>query len=290
MFNKKRIGLALGGGGARGLAHIGVLKVLEKENIRIDMIAGTSMGAIIGALYSAEPNIKKIEKEVLDEKISSLLDYTISSKGIIKGKKIEEFLQKKLGNLEFKDLRIPLHVTAYDIENNQEIIFSRGNVAKAVRASISIPGIFPPVENQGKILVDGGIKDPIPSEILKEKKVKNIIASNVNYISKKKPLIDQQATLEKTRNHLPNILKISSKALQIVGSEISKADVKKPGIDLVININLENVGLLDFKDPKKIIQEGEKTAKKLIKEIKKLSKNPITRILQEIKEGVQLKK
>ncbi len=289
MFKRKKIGLALSGGGARGLAHIGVLKVLEEENIPIDMISGTSMGAVIAAIYSAEPNAKKLKKEAIEGNYKKLLDYTLSTKGIIKGKKIEEFLKKKLDHIKFGELKIPLYITAYDLENNQEIIFSKGDVAKAIRASISIPGIFQPVENNEKILVDGGIVDPVPSEILAEKKAEVIIASNVNYIERKKPLIDQEAIIKPSKRSIPNAIKCSTKSLQVMNSEIARSDVKKNNIDLKINIDLEDVGIFDFENIEKIIETGERTTRTLLKEIKKLTKNPLSRLLENIKDTLILK-
>ena len=190
MEEKKKVGLALSGGGARGIAHIGILKTLEKYKVPIDYISGTSIGALIGALYSAEPNAKKLEKEVLEIEWKKLFDYTIPTKGLIKGKKIEEFLKEKFGDLKFNELKIPLFITAFDIENKQEIIFHKGNVAKAVRASISIPGIFVPTENNGKILVDGGLTDLIPTEILKKEGADIIIAVNLNSIKEKETSLE----------------------------------------------------------------------------------------------------
>ena len=289
IFKRKTVGLALGGGGARGIAHIGVLKVLEQEKIDIDIISGTSMGAIIAALYSAEPNAKKLEKIVREENLPKLIDYTISSKEIVKGKKVEAFLNRELKGIQFEELKIPLHITAFDLENSQEVIFSKGDVTKAVRASMAIPGIFSPVENEGKILVDGGVRDPIPTEILEQKKADVIIASNVNYIKKKQPLTDQTAVKENKKIKIPNILKVSAKALQIIGSEISNADVEDDAIDLLINIELPNISLLNFKDPEKLIEIGEKTARKQIKEIRKLTKNPISRFFSEFRKKLYLK-
>ena len=104
MVNRKKVGLALGGGGAKGLAHVGVLKVLEKYNIPIDYISGTSMGAFVGALYSAGPNAKKLEKDMIKTNWNELFDYTIPIQGLLKGEKIENFLKKKIENKEFKDV------------------------------------------------------------------------------------------------------------------------------------------------------------------------------------------
>jgi NTE family protein len=267
MEERKKIGLALGGGGARGLAHIGVLKVFEKYKIPIDYISGTSIGALIGALYSAEPNAIKLEKDILETNWKKLLDYTIPKEGLIKGDKIEEFLKNKLGNLKFSQLKIPLYITAFDIENKQEIIFSKGDVAKAIRASISIPGIFVPVENKGKILVDGSLADLIPTEILKKIGADIIVAVNVELVKEKKPNFKEEAISNKGKKKIPGIIYTISHSLQILGEEVSKAELNMDKCDLVININLEEKSTMDFSNPEKIIIKGERAAKNSIKEI-----------------------
>lgn len=251
MFRRKKVGLALGGGGARGLAHIGVLKILEKYKIPVDCISGTSMGAVIGALYSAEPDANKLEKKAFEIDWKNIFDYTIPNYGLIRGGEIEKVLNKKLGNLKFKDLKIPLFVTAFDIENKQEIIFHKGNVVKAVRASIAIPGVFVPVENKGRILVDGGLTDVIPTEILKKEGMDIIIAVNVNSVKEKKPSLKEEAFPASGKKKIPGIIYTINKSLQIMGSKAAKAELKNDKADFVIDINLENLNTLDFSKIKK---------------------------------------
>lgn len=158
---RPKVGLILGGGAARGYAHIGVLKKLEEENIPIDFIIGTSIGALIGAIYASGNDLEKIIKDVRDInflKLIKMLDLNIPQKGFIKGDKIEKFLSSYMKN-DFNELKIPLYVIATDIKRGREIIFSNGSVTKAVRASISIPVVFEPVEFQNTKLVDGSIID-----------------------------------------------------------------------------------------------------------------------------------
>lgn len=283
MLEKKKIGLALGGGGARGFAHIGVLKILEKYKIPIDFISGTSIGALIGALYSAEPNAKKLEKECLETDWKKLFDYTISREGLIRGEKIEKFLEEKLDNLQFSHLKIPLFVTSFDIENKQEIIFNKGEVAKAVRASISIPGIFVPVENNGKILVDGGITDLIPTEILKKEGANIIIAVNVDSVREKKPTLKEEAFSKIATRKIPGMISLVSKSLQVMEAEASKAELNSDKADLVINLNLENVSTFDFSSLKKTIRKGELETNKSIKQLKSLTTpSPLKQLLDEL--------
>ncbi|MBP2071309.1 patatin-like phospholipase family protein [Thermoanaerobacterium butyriciformans] len=158
---RPKVGLILGGGAARGYAHLGVLKKLEEENIPIDFIIGTSIGALIGAIYASGNDLEKIIKDVRDInflKLIKMLDLNIPQKGFIKGDKIEKFLSNYIKN-DFDELKIPLYAIATDIKHGREIIFSNGPVIKAVRASISIPVVFEPVEFQNTKLVDGSIID-----------------------------------------------------------------------------------------------------------------------------------
>jgi NTE family protein len=271
MGEKKKVGLALSGGGARGLAHIGVLKVFEKNKIPIDFISGTSMGAFVGAIYSAEPNIKKLEKDFLDKPWKTSFDYNfLPSQGLIKGDKIEKWLEKQINDIEFKDLRIPLFVTAYDLKSKREVIFSRGNVSEAVRASISLPGIFVPVENKGRLLVDGGVVDPIPSEILTKAGAEVVMAVNVNAIKEKEPITGEAATKKRNGKNVSNILDTISSSMQREGAVLAEYDLINKKIDLVINVYLEDVGTLEFDKIKRAIRAGELAAKRSLEEIKKM--------------------
>ena len=273
MFKRKKVGVALSGGGMKGVAHIGVLRVLEEYNIPIDLISGTSAVAIIGALYSAEPNAKKLEKEILSQDLNDLIDYTISSHGFVKGKKIEDFLSKRLHNIQFKDLKIPLFITACDLQNNQEIIFSKGSVVKAIRASISVPGIFIPVENHHRILVDGGVMDPVPTEILRKMGAEIIIAVNVNSIKTKKTKSNEKATIESPDRQLPSALNAATRAIEIMGAEVAKTDITVDKADLVINIDLEGISLLDSKRTKYAIEKGKRATKNNLNKIKALTQS-----------------
>ncbi|VVB79590.1 Patatin-like phospholipase [uncultured archaeon] len=283
MLERKKVGLALGGGGARGIAHIGVLKALEKHKIPIDFISGTSIGALIGAMYSAQPNAKKLEKEILETKWQDLFDYKIPSDGLIKGMKIEKFLEEKLDKLKFNQLKIPLFVTSYDLEKKQEVIFQKGDVAAAIRASISIPGIFVPAENSGRLLVDGGIVDLIPVEILRKKGAESIIAVNADYIREKKPILGQNSVPSYGKRKIPGIIHTLTKSLQVIEAEASKTELSISRPDLLINLNLEEIPTLDFSNMKKLIRKGELATNRTIKQLKKLTNpNPIKEILEGI--------
>jgi len=182
---KNKIGLALGSGSARGLAHIGVLKALKENNITIDMIAGSSIGALIGAYFAKYQDIRGLEEITLNMEFKKLIrladpNFFLLSKGFIRGKKVEEFLEIILEDIDFKDLKIPFFVVSTDIETGEEVIINTGSVVKAVRASISLPVVFTPVVFEDKFLIDGGVANPIPIDILRKKGMNYIIASNVS--------------------------------------------------------------------------------------------------------------
>jgi len=168
---RKKIGLVLGGGGAKGVAHIGVLKVLEANDIPIDYIVGTSMGASIAALYALHKNPQEIERLFAEEfdwkMLVGLLDPTIQG-GFIKGEKIENWMRDLIRAARFEDMQIPLAVVVTDINNGEAVILAEGDIAEAVRASIAVPPTVKPVEHQGRLLADGWISNPLPAKVARQ--------------------------------------------------------------------------------------------------------------------------
>jgi len=163
---KRKVGLALGTGAARGLAHIGVLEVLEKEGIPIDMIAGTSVGAVIGALYAQGKDTNQIKKLVMDlnwKRLASLVDLALPKTGFIGGRKINNLMRSVIGDMEFRDLRIPLACVATDIKTGEEVVINHGSVLEGIRASVSVPVIFTVAKWKGRYLVDGCLLYTSPS-------------------------------------------------------------------------------------------------------------------------------
>lgn len=192
-----KVGLALSGGGTKGFAHVGVLEVLERHNIPIDYIAGTSMGAVVGALYASGisvPDLKLLAKET---KWKNLVDFTLPDKGILSGNKIENFMRILLKNKKFKDLNIPTQVVATDISGGKKVVFKKGDVASAVRASISLPSIFVPHQYKGKLLVDGGVLDPVPVQVVREMGADVVIA--VDLSTKTKDVVIDSKTMKANR-------------------------------------------------------------------------------------------
>lgn len=180
-----RVGLALSGGAAFGLAHIGVIKVLEKENIPIDVVATASMGAVVGALWAAGLNSSKLERVALElnnnkKKVFHLLvDPVFPKLSFFGGRSIRRLLEKYIGKKTFEDARFPLKVVACNLTKREKVVYDSGNICDAVMASLALPGIFSPAKINGDLLIDGGIIEPVPIGTLLQMGIKKIIAVNV---------------------------------------------------------------------------------------------------------------
>lgn len=169
-----RIGLCLSSGGARGLAHIGVIQVLEEEHVPVAAIAGSSMGAYIGALWAAGisgAQLEELAREIKDRRtLISLLDFVVPpSEGLIRGNKIRKHLERSLKSVNFEELKMPLLVVATDLDSMAPVVFEKGNVAAAVHASSAMPGVCAPVRLNGRRFTDGGASEPLPVTLLKQR-------------------------------------------------------------------------------------------------------------------------
>ena len=181
---KTRIGLALGGGAAKGTAHIGVLRALEENNIRVDMIAGTSVGAAIAALYAFGKPVEDIYAIARDMSASKLSGFTLRKKGFVSTRRMEELLADLLGDVNIEDAAIPLAIVATDIRSGAKTIFRNGPVVKAIAASAAVPGIFVPVEIDGHEYVDGGLVENVPVSALKAMGANMRIAVDLNGVQR----------------------------------------------------------------------------------------------------------
>jgi len=212
-YKKKglKIGLALGGGSARGLAHVGVIMALEAYNIPVDIIAGTSIGSVIGSLYASGATVRQLEEVALSIKKSKtlfMIDPVFPHSGLISGDRIEKMLnQFAIKDKTFDDLNIPFAAVATDVESGAEVILNQGKVIDAVRASISIPGIFTPVKYQNYYLVDGGVVDPVPVDVVKMMGGDIIIAVSLAKISPYNAvlMIDKETGLLKEVENLEDL-------------------------------------------------------------------------------------
>jgi NTE family protein len=273
LLKRKKVGLVLGGGGARGLAHIGVLKVLEENNIPIDFVSGTSIGAIIGALYCLGKKPSEIEEIAKKINWKNIFDFGFSLKGIIKGKKIEDYLRDIFEEKSFSDLKIPFFATAVDINESTEVVFNKGDLTNAVRASISIPGIFKPIMNNGRVLVDGGVLDNLPIKVLKENGAEVIIAVNL-YDEPQKEIIYETANRinQESKSFLkeiPNLVKIILKSYNLMEGEKVRLLLENFDNEIIITPKVRNLRIYEFDKVDLLIEKGINSTKKEIYKIKK---------------------
>lgn len=272
-MKKIKVGLALGGGAARGLAHIGVLEVLQREGIPIDMIAGTSIGGLVGAFCARGQDfglLKDMAVKINLVKMLSLADLALPKSGLFGGKAVISMLEKMMGNdVKFEELPIPLALVATDIITGEEVVIDRGSVLEGVRATISIPGIFTVAKRQGRYLVDGGLVNPVPVSVLKDMGADFIIAVNVM-----PDVGDRVRHLKKEGKKdwkEPNIFNVILQSLYIGTYIIAKASTE--GADIVINPDTAHISPGDFHHARECIEEGEKATREAMPEIKrKLSK------------------
>jgi NTE family protein len=268
-LQRLKVGLALGGGGARGLAHIGVLEVLQEAEIPIDMIAGTSSGAAIGAIYAQGKDAKLIRDLVSTlnwRKLVSLVDLAFPRTGLIHGRKIGQLLELVMGGkIKFSDLKIKLACVATDLSQCEEVIIDDGSVVDAVRASISIPGIFTVVRLKGKYLVDGSLVNPVPINVLKSKGMDFIIAVNVipDLIERRRKASEQEIVTFKN----PNIFNVIMQSMQIAQCVLLRSSLQVA--DIVIRPRVAHVGVADFRQSSECITQGKIAARESIPEIKR---------------------
>jgi NTE family protein len=265
---KKKIGLALSGGAARGFAHIGVMDVLQKEGIPIDMIAGTSAGAVMGAVYAAGQDTGKMIEHAMDPhwKKIPMIDPSFPKTGFIKGRKIKNLLSSLLGgNIEFSDLKIPFACVATDIDTGEEVVIDSGSVPDALRASISVPGIFTVVKREGRYLVDGGLTTPVPVDVIRQMGADFVIAVNVN-----PPVTDRMGKSSKVRAEAhkePNILQVIMQSIYITTYAVARNALVNA--DIVIEPDLANIGAGDFHKAGELILRGQEAAQDAIPQIKR---------------------
>lgn len=239
---KPKIALVLGGGAARGLAHVGVIRVLEQEKIPIDLIVGTSVGSLIGAVYASHANSFELEWEAFKVTKDDIFDFTIiySKMGPVKGDRIEEFVNRVVPVKNIEEMRIPFAAVATDLNTGEMVIIDKGPVAKAVHASSAIPGVFHPVNYLNRTLVDGGVVNNVAVDVARQRGADIVIAVNVG--------------ANVVNYEVSNLFDISLQAVNIMGNEIARFKIK--GADIIIAPAVGNVGMLDFDQKKKCMTEG----------------------------------
>lgn len=253
---KPRVALVLGGGAARGFAHIGVIRVLEQEKIPVDLIVGTSVGSLIGAIYAYDRNSFELEWTAFSLDKESIFDYGLlnafGGMSVAKGEKLEAFVKAKVPAANIEDLKIPFAAVATDLNRGTRVVLDKGSVAKAVRASSAIPGVFPPVSHQEKVLVDGGVIDNIPVSVAREKGADIVIAVDIG---------------EQVINfNIVDIIDVMMQSITIMAAENAK--FKKRDADVLIAPKIGEVGMLDFSHKKRCMVAGIDAAQKMMPDVR----------------------
>lgn len=293
------LGLVLGSGAAYGLSHIGVLGVLEKENIPVDVLSGSSMGALVASLWAAGYKAADLEKIArgMDRKdaffkLVGLGDLSLAHHGFLHGRQVTRFMESLLSDRTFQDLSVPVKVVATSLTRSQQVVFENGRVVDALRASISIPGIFRPFHWRGELLIDGGILNPLPVDVLAKMGVKKIIAVNVlngpeDRLQRNRLQAEKRRKLykERAKNKLwktlfapiwhklgehfsDNIFNVIMNTIQFMEYEI--AEVASQEADILIQPVVHDAHWAEFYQAEKFIKAGQQKTLEQINEIKRL--------------------
>ena len=305
---KKQIALVLGSGGARGLAHIGVIKLFEENHIPIDIITGTSIGAMVGGFYAAGVNVISMEKIIRDADkimVAKIMVPKFFAPGFIDNKRIIEFIKGYVGDVKIEDLKIPFACVATEFVTGEEVIFTKGPLVDAIVASISIPTIFQPILLNDQYLLDGGLSNPLPISVAKKMGADKIIAVNVspnpkritqrikkrktrevkelirklpamfsNLLAESKNLFSKNeletkiAETVKTQLSPPSLMNVFLQSISISTNNLIAQHLLNAKPDVLISPKLEDFDMLEFYKGKDIIQRGYDTALKDLPKIK----------------------
>lgn len=251
-----KIALVLGGGSAKGFAHVGVIRALEQEKIPIHMIVGTSVGSLIGSIYASNPDSFQLEWTAFKIDRNDVLDPSLvhSKFGPVQGVRLENFVEQAVKIKRIEDTKIPFYPIATDLNTGETIVLEKGSIAKAVRASSSIPGIFVPVTFDNRTLVDGGVTNNIACDVAKNKGADIVIAVNISR--------DIRET------NINSLIDIVGQSAGIMMHEASKLKLKHA--DVVIEPNTRGVGMFDFSQKKFLMDEGIRAAKQSLPKIREL--------------------
>ena len=239
-----RIGLALGGGAARGFAHIGVIQVLEEAGIRPDLVVGTSAGSLVAALYAAGRSGTELARVALAMDESAITDWSFPGRGMIRGEALARYVREQSGNKLIEQMPLPLGIVATDLDNGLPMLFQRGDVGMAVRASSAVPAVFQPVKIGTREYVDGGLVSPVPVRFARQMGAELVIAVDISSPPDGNPTSDPFKMLLQT--------------FAIMGKSINQFELKDA--DLVLRPKLAGVSSADFSARKRAIDSGREAA------------------------------
>jgi NTE family protein len=287
---KKEVSLVLSGGGARGIAHIGVIEELEKRGFEIKSIAGTSMGALIGGVYAVGklPALKDWLYKLHKLDVFKLIDFTLSSQGLIKGDRVFRKMREFIPDMNIEDLKTHYAATATDIKNKKEVVFTQGSIYQAIRASVAIPTVITPVIKDNIILVDGGVMNSVPINHVQRTGDDILIVVYVNAnIPVHKPLIsekekDKQESIylkkikqfqhqlgilhPKSKSEKLGYFDLINKSISLLTYHIAELSIEKYPPDILIQVSHDTCGLFDFYKAEELVEIGRLSAKNCIDE------------------------
>ena len=247
-----KIALVLGGGAARGFAHVGVIKVLEAQGIVPDIVVGTSAGAVVGALYAAGNNGFALQRLVLGMADGQFSDWSLPDRGILKGEALQNFVNGAVGHRPLEKLGKLFAAVATDLQSGNAVVFRTGNTGMAVRASSSVPGVFQPVTINGRDYVDGGLVSPVPVDVARSLGADFVIAVDVS----------AKPRYGKTQTTIDVLLQ----TFAIMGQSISRRELRRA--DVVIRPYTSELHATDFQDRSLAVLEGEQAATAMLPELK----------------------
>ena len=249
---KEKVALVLGGGAARGFAHVGVIKVLEANGVMPDVIVGTSAGSLVGALYASGMNAFELQRVALSVDESTFADWTLAGRGLIRGEAIAQFVNTQLKQATIEKLPRGLAIVATDLRTGEPIVFQRGDTGTAVRASSAVPGIFNPVRIGDRDYVDGGLTHPVPAAVARRLGADVVIAVD---ISAKPDGRDLSGTVD-----------VLLQTFTIMGARVAQYELA--AADVVIRPAIGQMRGVDFSARSLAILEGEKAAQAALSQIK----------------------
>jgi len=259
-----KLGLALGGGGAKGFAHLGVLEVLTEAGIEFDVVAGTSIGALIGAVY-VSGNLDSLERFATNIGISDipfLLGPTWPKGGLFSGSYVEKLVDQFVHQKNIEDLEKPFAAVCVDLNKAEVVTLTKGNLKRAIRASTSIPGLFKPVIFEDKLLVDGGVLESVPDQAARSLGADFIVA--VDLLSD----ISDSHSFKNGKN--PSIIEVVQRSSILAQRKITEYKFKENPPDILIQPPLSDVKVMDFHNGKSVVEIGREAAKKVVPELLEL--------------------